>query len=216
MSGAGTRCCLMPLPGERGNAWTHLAGMLLALAGAWVVGPAAQWGRAMALGVGLFVGGMALMFLCSTAYHWLRPGRAKRVLRKCDHISIYVMIACSYSPICLGVVGGRLGRAVFALLWAVVAVGAFFKIKALGRHPRLSLAAYLVMGWSVVFMARPVVERLTALELCLLLAEGVFYSAGTYFYAHDSRPHFHAVWHVFVLLGAAAHWATVLAIVAGR
>lgn len=206
---------MLPLHGERGNTWTHLIGTLFALSSIWMVWPAVGQSWQMTLGVAFFIAGMSLMFLCSTVYHWIHPGPAKRILRKCDHISIYVMIACSYSPLCIGVVGGTLGWAAFALQWAIVAVGSYFKIKALGRHPRLSLAAYLVMGWSVVFIARPVMERLTAVQLSLLLAEGILYSAGTYFYAHDSRPHFHAVWHLFVLLGAMAHWATVLAIIAG-
>ena len=69
------------------------------------------------------------------------------------------------------------------------------------------------MGWSVVFIARPVWQRLGLLPLSLILAEGLFYTAGTYFYAHDERPHYHAIWHIFVLLGAIAHWGAVTAII---
>ncbi|MBO4906346.1 MAG: hemolysin III family protein [Bacteroidaceae bacterium] len=199
--------------GEKGNTWTHLVGAVFALTSMWVIWPAVNAGWQMAMGVIFFISGMFLMFLSSTIYHWLRPGVVKRAMRKVDHISIYVMIACSYSPICLGVVGGWLGWTVFGLLWAVVIGGTFYKIYAIGKWPKLSLALYLVMGWSVLLIAKPVMERLEVITMLLLLAEGLLYTSGTYFFAHDSKPHFHAVWHVFVLLGAMAHWLAVLTIV---
>ena len=134
-------------------------------------------------------------------------------MRKLDHISIYVMIACSYAPICLGVVGGWLGWTVFGFLWAIVLGGTFYKIYAIGKWPRLSLALYLLMGWSVLLILKPVMNRLEPKSMLLLVAEGIFYTSGTYFFANDSKPHFHAVWHIFVLLGAMAHWLAVLTIV---
>ena len=164
----------------------------------------------MTFGVVCFLTGMLFMFLSSTAYHWVRDKRLKLALRKCDHISIYVMIACSYTPILVGVVGGWLGWTVFAFQWLVVIGGIFYKIYAIGRWPRLSLAIYLIMGWSIVLIAKPVVKALMPETLWLLLAEGIAYTAGTYFFAHDDRPHYHAIWHVFVLLGALAHWGAVL------
>jgi hemolysin III len=196
-----------------GNFWTHLAGTVFALSALWIAWPAATLGWQWAMGVVLFLTGMFLMFTSSTVYHATPPGRARNILRKLDHINIYVMIACSYSPILLGVVGGILGWTVFGLMWSVTIGGAISKIVAIGRYPRLSLAVYLLMGWSVVFIARPVWERLEALPLILILAEGIFYTVGTYFYAHDERPKYHAVWHVFVLLGAIAHWGAVTAII---
>lgn len=168
------------------------------------------------MGILFFIVGMFLMFLSSTVYHWVWPGVAKRVLRKCDHISIYVMIACSYTPICIAVIGGWIGWTVFGILWAMVIAGTVYKIVAIGRYPKVSLALYLIMGWSVVLVAQPVIERLSSLVLLMLLAEGVFYTSGTYFFAHDSRRHYHAVWHVFVLLGAMAHWAAILLIILGK
>ena len=122
------------------------------------------------------------------------------------------MIAASYTPICIGVVGGALGWTVFGLLWAVVIGGAVYKIIAIDRYPKLSLVLYLVMGWSVVFIAEPVFQRLTTTALLFILAEGLFYTGGTYFFAHDSRRYFHAIWHIFVLLGSISHWAAMLAI----
>ena len=199
-----------PSKDESGNTWTHLGGAVFALSSIWLVWLAADVSWQMVFGVICFLFGMFFMFLSSTVYHWARGERLKHALRKCDHISIYVMIACSYTPILIGVVGGWLGWLVFALQWLVVIVGAVYKIVALGRWPRLSLAVYLIMGWSIVLVAEPVMRLLTPVTMLLLLAEGIAYTAGTYFFAHDDRPHYHAIWHVFVLLGAIAHWGAVL------
>ena len=199
-----------PSKDELGNTWTHLGGAVFALSSMWLAWMAAEQGPLMTFGVVCFLVGMFFMFLSSTVYHWVRTERLKSIFRKCDHISIYIMIACSYTPILVGVVGGWLGWSVFALQWAAVIGGAFYKIYALGRWPRLSLAIYLVMGWSIVLIAEPVFKSLTPLTMCLLVAEGLFYTGGTYFFAHDERPYFHVVWHVFVLLGALAHWGAVL------
>lgn len=200
---------------EKGNTWTHLIGVVFALSCIWMVWPAVSLGWRWAMGVLFFIVGMFLMFLSSTIYHWLKPGIAKNILRKCDHISIYVMIACSYTPICIAVVGGWIGWVTFGLLWAVVIAGTVYKIVAMGKYPRLSLALYLVMGWSIVFIAKPVFESLSVLSMSLIFAEGLLYTAGTYFFTKDSKPHFHAIWHVFVLLGAIAHWSAILTIMLG-
>lgn len=200
------------IPYDQGSTWTHLAGAVFALSSIWMVWPAVGKSWQMAFGVIFFIVGMFLMFLASTLYHWVGPGKVRDVLRKCDHISIYVMIACSYTPILIGVIGGWIGWLFFGIQWAIVLGGTFYKIFAMGKYPKLSLALYLVMGWSAVFIMPEVFQKLSTLTLSLLFAEGAFYSAGTYFFAHDSKKYFHPIWHVFVLLGAIAHWSIVLII----
>lgn len=201
---------------ESSNHWTHLVGACFALSCIWTVWPAASLGWQWTMGVLFFIVGMFLMFLSSTIYHWLPEGKARRILRKCDHISIYVMIACSYTPICIGVVGGWLGWTIFAVLWAVVIAGTIYKILALGKYPRLSLALYLAMGWSGVFIAKPVFDQLSISAVMLIVAEGLLYTIGTYFFARDRKKHYHAVWHIFVLLGAIAHWTAILCVIYDR
>ena len=198
---------------ERGNTWTHLAGVVFALSSIWMVWPAVAKSWEMAFGVIFFIVGMFLMYLSSSLYHWVKPGMAKDVLRRLDHISIYVMIACSYTPICVGVVGGWVGWTLFGVLWAIVLAGTFYKIFAFGKYPKLSLAIYLVMGWSALLVAPQVFNRLSSMALTFLLAEGLFYTAGTYFFSHDDRKHFHAIWHIFVLLGSIAHWSVVMCLI---
>ena len=202
--------------GEVGNTVTHFIGVLFALGAMWMAWPAVHQGWAMGMGVLFYISGMFIMFLASTLYHMMPVGRAKRGLRKFDHISIYVMIACSYTPICIAVVGGWLGWTIFGILWAVVLGGTIYKILALGRYPRLSLALYLVMGWSGVFIAKPVYEHLSTISILFILAEGLLYTVGTYFFAKDTKRHYHAVWHVFVLLGAVSHWLAILFVMQDR
>lgn len=196
---------------ERFNTLTHLAGVVFTLIAAWFIlrlGYQAGWKNAF--GTTFFTCGMLLMYAASTLYHWWMPGRGKRCLRVLDHISIYVMIAASYTPICIGVVGGAVGWTVFGILWGVALGGAVYKIAALGRWPRLSLLLYLVMGWTFVFIAEPVCTGISTPALICLLFEGLFYTSGTYFFAHDSRRFYHGIWHIFVLLGSVSHWLAIL------
>lgn len=192
---------------ERLNTLTHLLGVVFTLAAAYTMlklGYDSNWKNAF--GTTFFTCGMLVMYAASTLYHWWLPGRGKRALRVLDHISIYVMIAASYTPICIGVVGGALGWTVFGILWGVAVGGAVYKITAMGRYPRLSLLLYLVMGWAFVFIAEPVCSRISMAALAWIVAEGVAYTSGTYFFAHDSQPYYHSIWHLFVLLGSVCHW----------
>lgn len=198
---------------ERFNTLTHLAGVVFTLVAAWFIlrlGYSSGWKNAF--GTTFFTCGMLLMYAASTLYHWWLPGKGKRLLRVLDHISIYVMIAASYTPVCIGVVGGAIGWTVFGILWGVALAGTVYKITAMGRWPRLSLLLYLIMGWTFVFIAEPVCTRISTPALISLFAEGLFYTSGTYFFAHDSRPYYHGIWHIFVLLGSVAHWLAILLI----
>lgn len=189
------------------NTLTHAAGVLFAaVVAATIIPQAVSQGWRAVFGMAVFAGGMLFMFACSTLYHWWLPGRGKHRWRVCDHTSIYVMIAASYTPVCVGVVGGLHGWLVFGALWGVTLAGVVYKILGTGRWPRLSLAIYLAMGWSIVFVAVPVFERMSAAMLSLIAAEGIFYTAGTWFFAHDNRRFHHGIWHLFVLAGAVCHW----------
>lgn len=200
---------------ERSNHWTHLIGVIFALSCIWMVWPAVGISWQWAFGVLFYIVGMFLMFLFSTIYHWIPEGKVKRGFRKVDHISIYVMIACSYTPVLVALVGGWVGWTMFGIMWGIVALGTAYKIAAIDKYPRLSLAIYLLMGWSIVFVAKPAFEKMDMLSLILVIAEGLLYTVGTYFFAKDSHRHYHAIWHIFVLLGAMAHFGAILAMMLG-
>lgn len=210
---AQNKFCLPPNREELHNTVTHLAGAIAAASMMWLlVVLAVPQGWRWTMGVIFLCVGTMMMYSFSTAYHWTHEGRAKRIMRILDHIGIYIMIACSYTPICIAVIGGWIGWTVFGILWAIVVGGVFYKVTAIDRFPRLSLFLYLLMGWSALFIAKPMFEQLEALPLLLIFAEGIAYTAGTYFFAHDERPFYHAVWHIFVLLGTIFHWGAIIAI----
>ena len=146
------------------------------------------------------------MFISSTLYHAVSAPEHKRRLRVFDHISIYVMIAGSYSLICLSVVGGWVGWTLFAFLWGCVIAGIVGKLVALGKHPNLSLTLYLAMGWVALLILVPMWRNMPHAAFWWIVAEGVFYTIGAYFFRLDEEHAFyHAIWHMFITLGAASH-----------
>lgn len=192
---------------ELANTVTHFSGVFLAILSSWLliaksIGTTGQ----TLFAVIVFSLSVFLMYTASTIYHWTLPGKTKKMLRYFDHINIYLLIAASYTPILLCSVGGMLGWGMFAFLWVIALGGIFYKIFFLGKYPKLSLAIYLTMGWSVILIARPVWESVPQMALLFILFEGLFYTIGTFFYSRDKKyPYFHAIWHLFVLLGTCMH-----------
>jgi len=164
-----------------------------------------------AVSASIFMCSLFLMFLSSTLYHSMTEDtRQRQVMQILDHIFIYVAIAGTYTPIALMVIGGWQGIVVASLQWAMVIFGVLYKSIAKRRIPKVSLTIYLVMGWSIVFVA-PLFIRNASLGLQLLiLGGGVFYSVGAYFYAKKGKRFFHMVWHFFVNLGAVCHFLAIL------
>ncbi len=163
------------------------------------------------VGAAVFAGTMILLYFTSTLYHALPPGRAKSVFLKLDHGAIYLFIAGSYTPFALGVMGGAWGWTLFGLVWAMAVMG--IALKAFDRlsHPWLSTGLYLAMGWLVLIAAVPLVERVHATGLALLVAGGLAYTVGVVFFMLDSRMRYaHAIWHAFVAAGTGLHYFAVL------
>ncbi|MCL2068589.1 MAG: hemolysin III family protein [Oscillospiraceae bacterium] len=198
---------------EVGNAVSHGAMAFFTLGG---IAPAAvyaysQRGTLAAAGTSVFMCSIFLMFLSSALYHSMTADtRHKHVMQILDHIFIYVAIAGTYTPIALSVIGGWHGVAVASLQWCMVLFGVLYKSISKRRIPKVSLTIYLVMGWSIIFVA-PMFIRSASLGMqLLLLGGGVFYSAGTYFYSKKERRFFHMIWHFFVTLGAVCHFLGIL------
>lgn len=197
------------------NACTHLVGLLMMLAISWVLiwfGYTKNWENAF--GVTFFTVGMLLMYLASVTYHFWKPGtKGKLILRKLDHISIYILIASSYTPICMQLVEDNLlveGWVSFGIIWFLAILGIFYKIFWWLQYPRLSIILYLILGWSILFFIEPVRHSLTTLSLILIIAEGIIYTFGIYFFVNDrTHRYYHGIWHIFVILGTLCHWAAV-------
>ena len=196
---------------EKANTWTALLPALATLAIAWPLMERAYQSQItnykfQIVGTSLFLLGSLLMYLSSTLYHVVVAPKAKARIRIFDHISIYVMIAGSYSPICLTVVGGWMGWSLFGFLWACVIAGVVGKIIALGKHPHLSLTLYLMMGWAALLVIWPMWQNMSHAAFAWVIAEGVFYTIGAYFFNKDEEHAFyHAIWHVFIILGSLSH-----------
>jgi hemolysin III len=197
--------------GERLNSFTHLAGTVLAAIGApLLIVLAARSGDAWKIaGCATFGAALFLLYGTSTLYHSLR-GRAKRVLRKLDHCSIYVLIAGTYTPFALVTLRGAWGWTLFGLAWGLAALGIAQEFVFGKGARRLSIAIYLIMGWMGIAALRPLAAGLGAAGLAWLLAGGLLYTGGIVFYLLDERVrHFHGIWHLFVLAGSTAHFVAI-------
>ncbi len=192
------------------HALTHGIATLCAILGTiMLIRDAAGSPRAV-VSVTIFGASLIVLFLSSTLYHSVQQERARRFFHALDHISIYLLIAGTYTPICLIALRGPLGWTFFGVLWGFAAVGTVFKIFFTGRYRALSLLFYLLMGWIVIIRVDRTIEALGSDGFAWLLAGGLAYTAGVPFFAWRSRRWTHAVWHVFVFLGAACHFWTVL------
>jgi hemolysin III len=199
-------------PGEKFNAITHLGGAVLALAGTVVLIVFAAFSGDAWKVVSVSIYGVTLLLLysLSTLYHSLR-GRAKPVLRKLDHQSIYLLIAGTYTPFCLVTLRGAWGWSLFGVVWGLAVLGALQELWSRSQARILSVVIYVVMGWAVVVALLPLYRALGPAGFAWVVAGGVFYTVGIVFYAFDKRvTHFHGVWHLFVLAGSAAHYVAIL------
>ena len=197
--------------GERFNAWTHLVGALLS-----VVGVMALIAMTLRMGdpwkivsVSIFGATLILLYSASTLYHSLR-GRAKDILRKLDHLSIYLLIAGTYTPFCLVTLRGAWGWTLFGVVWGLAVIGMLQEIKPRSEARIMSLVIYAVMGWVVVIAIKPLLERIDTAGFVWLAAGGLLYTIGIVFYAFDSRfRHWHGIWHLFVVGGSLAHYVAI-------
>ncbi|MEZ2739395.1 PAQR family membrane homeostasis protein TrhA [Comamonas jiangduensis] len=198
--------------GERFNAWTHLVGALLALTGAtWLIVTTSLRADAQAItSVSIYGAALVLLYAISTVYHSVR-GRAKRIWQKCDHLSIYLMIAGSYTPFCLISLRGAWGWSLFGMVWGLALIGMLQEIKPRSEARVLSLVIYAVMGWAVLVATGPLLDALGTAGFVWLAAGGLLYSVGIVFFVLDARVrHFHGIWHLFVIAGSLMHYIAIL------
>ncbi len=161
--------------------------------------------------VSVFAISIFLMFLSSTLYHSMYPGsRHKQIFQILDHIFIYVAIAGTYTPIALCVIGGWQGIFITALQWSMVLFGIFYKSLSRRSIPAISLTIYLVMGWTIVFFAPLFLNNASVPLMALILAGGLFYTIGAFFYAKKGFKYHHLVWHLFINLAMICHYIAIV------
>lgn len=152
--------------------------------------------------VSLFV-----LYIVSTLYHALLPGKAKKVFRVLDHCSIFLLIAGTYTPICLLVLNSVVGWILFFVVWVAAIVGIVFNSIDIKKFSKFSMFCYIAMGWVVIFALKPLIDSITTSQLTLLVSGGVAYTVGAILYVIGKKQKYiHSVWHLFVLLGSILHF----------
>ncbi|MDO6759261.1 hemolysin III family protein [Tamlana sp. 2_MG-2023] len=147
-----------------------------------------------------------ILFSASTFYHATKNDKRKHYFRIVDHISIYILIAGTYTPVCLIALQDSLGWPLFYTVWGIALFGAFLKLFFTGRFEVVSTLLYLVMGWLIVFDISNLSAQIGSQGMWFLAAGGSAYSLGIIFYAVQKIPYNHVIWHLFVLTGAVCHF----------
>lgn len=197
---------------ETANSITHAFGVVLSVCVAIGLLLHPEISSGSRFGLWVFAVCMFEMYSISTIYHWVEPIGLKRVLRLFDHISIYFLIAGTYTPFLLLCLQQPLNYLFLSIIWGAVLLGIIYKLVWWNKYPKLSLYIYLAMGWIVVFIIQPVYTALPTGGFLWLIAGGLSYSIGTVFYANRKPLYNHAVWHLFVLGGTACHFLAILTI----
>jgi hemolysin III len=163
--------------------------------------------------VSVYVTGLLAMLVLSATYNLWPVSRAKWVLRRFDHSAIYVLIAATYTPVIMQVKDSVFAIALLIGVWCVAIVGVVLKLVLPGRFDRLAVGLFLAMGWSGMMLYPAVVAALPTMALWFVVAGGMLYSLGIVFHAWQRLRFQNAIWHGFVLLGAACHYTAVLDLV---
>lgn len=165
------------------------------------------------VGVSIYVAGLLSMLVLSATYNLWPVSPAKWLLRRFDHSAIYLLIAATYTPFILELKDSVFALALLICVWCIAIAGIVLKLRYPGRFDRVAVGIYLAMGWSGMMLYDAVVKALPALALGFVLAGGVLYSLGVIFHAWRRLRFQNAIWHGFVLAGAACHYTAVLDLV---
>ncbi|GMQ30252.1 PAQR family membrane homeostasis protein TrhA [Algoriphagus confluentis] len=197
---------------EKANTLTHALGLILGIAGIIILFNQPQDGKTL-IGTLAFSIGVVMVYGFSTAYHAAKNPVKKSRLQVMDHVSIYCLIAGSYTPMVLAILQTDKAILFLSIIWGSVLVGTFFKIFFTGKFKTLSVVLYLTMGWLAVFFFNDLLEKLSFETLFWIGLGGLSYTIGVFFYVKSERMFFHAIWHVFVLGGTAAHFIAVFQLI---
>ena len=162
---------------------------------------------------GLYGIGLLAMLGSSALYHLVKEGRWRPRLRRLDHAAIFVMIAGTYTPVVVFAIPGTWGWSLLTVVWAGAVAGAAVKFLAPGRFERLSVLAYLVLGWAGMAAIGPLLNALQTPDMVLLAAGGLLYSLGVLMHLSTRLRYHNALWHLFVLVAAGCHFVAVYRLV---
>jgi hemolysin III len=200
-------------PGEELlNSLTHAFGLVISALGAGaLITLAAMYGDAwQIISASIFGACLILLYAASATYHAARDPRAKRALKVFDHIAIYFLIAGSYTPFLLVNLRGPWGWSLLGVIWGLALLGTVFKLFFTERFKVLSVVVYLLMGWLMVVVIKPLFAELSLKAEVFLVLGGGLYTLGVVFYALKKIRFMHSVWHLFVLSGSVMHYFSIL------
>ena len=192
---------------ESFNAATHALGALLGITGFILLiifeSKKTDWSLFSVIVYGLSI---IILFTASTLYHSVKSEKRKHYFRIIDHISIYLLIAGTYTPVLLITLADSLGWTLFWVVWGIALFGVFLKLFYTGKFEIFSTLLYLIMGWLIVFDFSNLIASMPTNGIIFLIIAGLSYTVGIIFYAVQRIPYNHVIWHLFVLAGAIFHY----------
>jgi len=196
---------------EKLNVLTHAFGLIMSIVGLpFLLLKSLQYnGFWQPLSIVIFGVSLIVLYAASTFYHASKDSKLRRKLNIFDHAAIYFLIAGTYSPFTIIILDGSLGWLIFSCTWVFAFVGIVLKFFFTGRYDKLSTAMYILMGWQIILVIKPLMNAFSINGLKFLFAGGVFYTLGALLYSSKKITYNHAIFHVFVLLGSASHYICV-------
>lgn len=194
------------------SAITHCIGFGLAIAGLVIlIIRSASTGNAIrVVSFTIFGTSLVILYLFSTLYHSLVFTKAKRIFQIFDHSSIFILIAGSYTPYALVMIGGFKGWLLFGIIYTLAIIGILFCIFNKGKRPLGEIILYIVMGWTALTFGNTIFPLLGKSGFLLLLSGGLAYTIGALLYTMKRIPYIHVIWHLFVILGSALIYFSIL------
>jgi hemolysin III len=195
---------------EKLNYWSHGLGAILSVIGGILLiikGAHLDWNQWLALWV--YALSLIILFSASTLYHMSTSADKRHFYKKLDHTAIYYLIAGTYTPFLAIALPTAKAHYLLIALWIIAIIGTLFKLVFINSFQKVSLIAYLVMGWFALFVIDDMQRFLSDQCLTLLIAGGLSYTVGALFYALKRVRYTHAIWHIFVLLGAGLQFLSI-------
>ena len=198
------------------NIMTHGVGALLSVIGLIVLCQQANSKGTYLHLVSYIIFGSTLiaLYLASTLYHSFANTKFNQFFKKIDHLSIYFLIAGTYSPLMLIGIEGSVGLIMIAVIWGLVVVSCIFRCSKNKILQKIAFINYLLMGWLVLIVLDKLFVSLSTRSIYLLIAGGLFYTVGVIFYLWEKLPFNHSIWHLFVLGGSTSHYFSIYSLLA--
>tara|TARA_B100000795_G_scaffold267821_1_gene253464 strand:+ start:1119 stop:1760 length:642 start_codon:yes stop_codon:yes gene_type:complete len=196
---------------EKLNVLTHAFGLLLSIVGLpfLIIKSLNYDGFWKPVSILIYGVSLIVLYTASTFYHASKDTTMRRRLNIFDHAAIYVLIAGTYTPYTVIILEGTLGWFIFGLTWTFTLIGIILKLFYTGKFDKLSTLMYVLMGWQIVLVIKPIIAKLSTEGLQLLIAGGVFYTIGALLYSIKKIQYNHAIFHVFVVLGSLFHFFSI-------